>query len=259
LGILLLPRIFTTAASNVERFTVLLNPAAGAWNQISCGYRATAALISPGSLWVWGNNSFGVLGNNSLTNASSPIQVGSLSIWTQVSSGFFAMAGIQTPGTLWSWGLNSFGQLGNNTTTFTATSSPTQIGALSTWTQVSMAQSYCLAIQTPGSLWSWGLNTFGQLGLNTTTNISSPVQVGALTTWTLVTAGGGSAAAIASPGTLYVWGNNSFGQLGLNTSTFSAISSPVQLGTGSNWTQVYMPTNAGQFMLAIQSNGTLWS
>jgi len=248
----------TTVATSYPN--IVLNPAQGAWNQISCGYRATAALISPGTLWVWGNNSFGVLGNNSLTNSSSPIQVGSLSIWTQVSSGFFAMSGIQSPGTLWSWGNNSFGQLGQFDTA--NRSSPTQIGALSTWTQVSMGQSYCLAIQTPGSLWSWGLNTFGQLGLNTTTNISSPVQVGALTTWTLVTAGGGgSAAAIASPGTLYVWGNNSFGQLGLNTTTLSAISSPVQLGTGSNWSQVYMPgaTSNGQFMVALQSNGTLWS
>jgi alpha-tubulin suppressor-like RCC1 family protein len=94
------------------------------------------------------------------------------------------MAAIQSNGTLWAWGNNSQGELGLNTTTLSNISSPVQVGALSTWTQVNAGANFCTAIQTPGTLWAWGLNTYGQLGLNSTTNTSSPVQVGALTTWT---------------------------------------------------------------------------
>jgi alpha-tubulin suppressor-like RCC1 family protein len=155
------------------------------WTQISCGYYSTAAILSPGTLWVWGNNSFGQLGLGDISHRSSPVQVGALNVWTQVSSGPSPnMAAIQSNGTLWAWGNNSFGQLGLNTSTLSNVSSPVQVGSLSTWTQVNNGSTFTTAIQTPGTLWAWGLNTYGQLGINSTTNTSSPVQVGALTTWT---------------------------------------------------------------------------
>ena len=74
--------------------------------------------------------------------------------------------------------------MGTNTSTLSNISSPVQVGTLSIWTQVNAGGDFCSAIQTPGTLWAWGLNSFGQLGTNNQTNLSSPVQVGALTTWT---------------------------------------------------------------------------
>jgi len=84
--------------------------------------------------------------------------------------------------------------LGLNTTTLSAISSPVQLGTGSNWSQVYMPGAtsngqFMVALQSNGTLWSWGLNTFGQLGLNTTTNYSSPIQIGALTTWTTASVG----------------------------------------------------------------------
>jgi alpha-tubulin suppressor-like RCC1 family protein len=234
----------------------ILSPFQGTWIQVAANGqgKSSAAIISPGTLWAWGFNNVGQLGNNSTTTQSSPVQIGALSTWTSVSCGYYAMA-IQTPGTLWAWGFNPYGNLGNNTTM--GTSSPVQIGALSTWTQVSAGTVYnTLAIQTPGSLWAWGLNSYGQLGTSNTTNYSSPVQIGTLNTWSLFASGSSHSVAIQSNGTLWSWGNNSFGQLGLNTSTLTSVLSPVQVGALSTWTQVRGSNS--NYTLALQSNGTLW-
>jgi alpha-tubulin suppressor-like RCC1 family protein len=206
------------------------------WTQVSTGQGfATTAIQTPGTLWAWGSGALGQLGNNSTTNFSSPVQVGSLNYWTQTSCGYYSTAAILSPGTLWAWGNNSFGQLGLGDVTHR--SSPVQVGALNTWTQVSSGASpFMAAIQSNGTLWAWGNNSFGQLGLNTTTlsNISSPVQVGALSTWTRVNAGSNFCSAIQTPGTLWAWGLNSFGQLGTNNQT--NLSSPVQVGALTTWT-----------------------
>ena len=86
-----------------------------------------------------------------------------------------------------SWGYNYYGQLGlSNTTNY---SSPKQVGALTTWSNVSSGRYHSAAIKTDGTLWSWGLNNAGQLGQNTLTNYSSPKQVGTLTTWTTLFVG----------------------------------------------------------------------
>jgi len=88
---------------------------------------------------------------------------------------------------LWSWGFNTQGQLGlNNITSY---SSPKQVGALTTWANLTASDTYSIAIKTDGTLWSWGANSNGQLGLGNITNYSSPKQVGALTTWSKITAG----------------------------------------------------------------------
>ena len=233
------------------------------WSQISCakGYQ-TAAIQSNGTLWMWGNNNFGQLGLSDTTNRSSPVQVGTISFWSQVSSGSSHTAAIQRvdqtnpqsiPGSLWAWGQNSSGELGLNTTT--GISSPVQIGALTTWAQVSCGSAYTLARQVNGTLWAWGSNAWGKLGLNTTTDYSSPVQVGSLTNWTNIATSGLTSFGIISPGILYAWGNNTLGVFGNNSTALNNIS-PLQIGTTSTWTNVAVGT---WFTAATQINGTLWS
>ena len=84
-------------------------------------------------LWGWGYNAQGQLGNGSISNYSSPIQVGSLTNWKQVSVGLAHTAAIKTDGTLWTWGINGSGGLGNGTSI--NYSSPVQIGSLTNWKQ----------------------------------------------------------------------------------------------------------------------------
>ena len=135
---------------------------------------------------------------------------------------------------LYSWGANNFGKLGLNNTTYY--SSPKQVGALTTWSNITAGQNQTLATKTDGTLWSWGFNPYGQLGLGNTTYYSSPKQVGALTTWLTVASGGeGQAFSIKTDGTLWAWGKNTSGQLGLGDATNR--SSPVQVGSDI-WFQI---------------------
>jgi alpha-tubulin suppressor-like RCC1 family protein len=134
------------------------------WSNIATGSFFTLALRSNGTLWAWGQNNNGRLGLGDQTVRSVPTQVGALSTWTQIACGYNYSLAIQTPGTLWAWGQNNNGQLGLNTTV--DVSSPVQVGVLNYWTQVSSnARNNVLVIQTPGTLWAWGNNSFGQLGL----------------------------------------------------------------------------------------------
>jgi alpha-tubulin suppressor-like RCC1 family protein len=158
------------------------------WLQVTAGYTHCSAVKTDGTLWTWGYNAFGQLGLGDITNRSSPVQVGALTGWLSVSAGYDFMFAIKTNGTIWSWGAGGSGRLGlGNTTSY---SSPKQIGALTTWSKVSAGYSpNAIAIKTDGTLWSWGQNGNGQLGLGNTTAYSSPKQVGLLTTWSQIAAG----------------------------------------------------------------------
>ena len=223
------------------------------WKQVSCGGYHTAAIKTDGTLWLWGNNTFGGLGDNTIINRSSPIQtiVGG-SNWKQVcaSSGYYTLA-IKTDGTLWAWGANG-GNLGDNT--IINRSSPVQVVSGGTnWKQVSGSGNFfSAATKTDGTLWCWGLNTHGTLGDNTTVNKSSPVQIiGGGTNWSEVYCGGGSVIAIKTDGTVWNWGNNGSGQLGDNTTVKK--SSPVQtIANGNNWIKVN--SNGGGVAGAIKEN-----
>lgn len=228
------------------------------WAQVSAGgNNHTLAVKTDGTLWAWGDNSIlGKLGDGTTTKRSSPVQIGALSDWAQVSAGHPSSFAIKTNGTLWAWGGNANGQLGTNNQT--AYSSPVQVGALSDWAQVSSGglstEAFTLAVKTNGTLWAWGDNSFGQLGLGSTTSYSSPVQVGALSNWAQVSAGALHTSAIKTNGTLWGWGYNALGSVGNGTST--NYSSPVQIGSLSDWAQVA----AGYLhSVAVKTNGTLWA
>jgi alpha-tubulin suppressor-like RCC1 family protein len=193
------------------------------WAKIACGQGYWLAIQSNGTLWSCGDNFFGQLGLSDVTNRSSPVQVGSLSYWTQISCGARESAAIQSDGTLWTWGSNSFGQLGLNTTTLSNVLSPVQVGNLSVWQQVSMGFANTMAIQSNGTLWAWGLNSSGQLGLNTQqfVPVLSPTQSGTSSNWVQISAGTSFTTAIQNNGSLWSWGNNSYGQLGFTPNGIS--------------------------------------
>jgi alpha-tubulin suppressor-like RCC1 family protein len=208
------------------------------WRYVACGFYHTAAIKYDGTLWSWGQNTFGQLGDNSTAHRVSPVQTIGGNSWKQISCGHSHSAGIKTNGSLWLWGQNDYGQLGDNTTT--NKSSPVQTVAGGTnWKEVSCGNRFTLAIKTDGTLWAWGHNIYGQIGDNTTTHRSSPVQtVAGGTNWKqLGLIMGLSSYAIKTDGTLWSWGYNGFGQLGIGNTTHR--SSPVQISSKSiNWKQV---------------------
>ena len=188
-------------------------------------------------LWTWGTNNYGQLGLNTPINnpnnngMSSPIQVGTDTTWSKISNNISSgnwMAGVKTDGTLWAWGLNWKGQLGQNEgpgSTAGNLSSPTQIPG-TTWNYVSVDTNYGVGTKTDGTMWSWGYNSKGELGLNDTVERSSPTQIPG-TTWLSAIAVYDNTIASKTDGTIWVWGTQYHGQLGLNNLT--RYSSPIQL------------------------------
>jgi alpha-tubulin suppressor-like RCC1 family protein len=224
------------------------------WYQIAAGASNSLAIKTDGTMWSWGSNDSGRLGLNDIVYRSSPVQIGALTTWSQISAGGNFNLAIKTDGTMWSWGDDGFGRLGLNQPD-TDQSSPVQIGALTTWSQVSAGGGHSLAIKTDGTMWSWGRGLNGRLGLDDTINKSSPTQIGALTTWSQIAAGStGHSLAVKTDGTLWSWGEGGGGPLGLNDQVYH--SSPVQVGALTTWSQIAAGnTNS----LAIKTDGTMWS
>ena len=218
----------------------------------------TVGTKTDGTLWAWGKNQKGVLGQNQgpgqLAAASSPTQIPGTT-WgstdpNKIWQGYDGSLHItKTDGTLWFWGANENGVSGSSTRA--AYSSPVQIPG-TTWSDLSGARRVIMATKTDGTLWTWGNNTDGMLGHNNQTQRSSPVQVPG-TTWDKVGSGLYASYAIKTDGTLWTWGQNQYGALGDNSRTKR--SSPVQI-PGTNWNDVvggYWST------LASKTDGTLWS
>mgnify|MGYP006268195753 CR=1 FL=1 len=204
------------------------------WKTVAAGQVHTMAIRNDGTLWGWGDNASGELGVGNTAGRSSPTQVGSLTTWSKISAGRLVTMAIKTDGTLWGWGYNGNGQLG--VSNLNAYSSPIQIGTDYNWKEVN-CQGYdysTFAIKNDGTLWAWGGNTYGELGLGNITHRSSPVQVGSLTNWKQISSDI-STAAVKTDGTLWTWGHNLNGALGLKDSAHR--SSPVQVGSLTNWKQ----------------------
>jgi len=241
---------------NNNRLTPVTTSAGGTnWKQVAGGYTHTAAIKTDGTLWTWGRNSYANLGTNDVTNRLTPVTTSAGGAnWKQVSCGGNHTSAIKTDGTLWTWGRNSYGQLGDNTTT-TRSAPVTTFAGGTNWKQVAGGYRHTAAIKTDGTLWTWGRNSYGQLGDNTVTTRSIPVTTFAGgTNWKQVACGVYTNAAIKTDGTLWTWGRNN-GQLGDGTLTYR--STPVTtFAGGTNWKQVAC---GGYHTSAIKTDGTLWT
>ena len=206
------------------------------WATVTGSQSSAVAVKTDGTMWSWGSNTRGQLGLGNTTTYYSPKQIGALTTWSKLSASGSTSFAIKTNGTMWSWGNNPFGQLGLGTSGYgTYRSSPVQVGALTTWNTVNVGKNgtNTIANKTDGTMWSWGGNAQGQLGLGNTTAYSSPKQIGALTTWATVIGGTVFFLAIKTNGSLWAWGQNNIGQLGLGNTTY--YSSPKQVGALTWW------------------------
>ena len=250
--------INNSTAIQLSAFTPVTTFAGGTnWKQVDCRDRNTAAIKTDGTLWTWGDNSNGQLGDNTTTQRSTPVTTfAGGTNWKQVVCGDRHISAIKTDGTLWTWGRNNNGQLGINNTTNPICTPVTTFAGGTNWKQVDCGGYHTAAIKTDGTLWTWGAGSSGQLGNNTTTNRSTPVTTFAGgTNWKQVSGGNFYTSAIKTDGTLWTWGSNYNGQLGDNTSTNRSI--PVTTFAGvTNWKQV---SSGGFHTAAIRTDGTLWT
>jgi len=223
------------------------------WASVSSGFKMANAVKTDNTLWGWGGqDSHGCVGNNSGTDISSPVQIGSLTDWSVISANMRSTLAVKTDGTLWAWGKNQYGMLGDGSTT--SRSSPVQIGSLTNWSKISCGSYASAAVKTDGTLWTWGGGNQGRLGRGNTTNYSSPVQLGSATDWKDVDVGSVGMAAVKTGGALWMWGTNDQGQLGRGDTT-NDNSSPIQVGSLTNWSKVGI---GNLFVCGLKKDGTLW-
>ncbi len=199
-----------------------------------------------GSIFSFGFNTNGELGDSSVVAKSSPVQIGALTDWLSVSAGRVQTTAIKTDGSLWSWGKSSYLGISAAGTK----SSPVQIGTATDWLKVSSGDSSAMAIKTDGSLWGWGSNGSNfPLGTGVASGtLSSPVQVGTDTNWSKVSVGFYGGLAVKTNGTLWTWGYNYKGRLGLMPTAFGQMWSP------SGWSQLVAGATGG---FVRQTDGTL--
>ena len=215
------------------------------WKAVSQTQQSTShAVNTDGELFGWGSGYWGTIGNNidggSTPNwrFSSPVQIPGTNWTSEINSAHNMVMALKTDSTFWVWGGNSSGILGQND--LAARSSPVQVGTDANWNKVSRGGNggEAYGIKNDGSLWAWGANNKGQLGLNqgypALKAASSPTQVGTDTTWSNVRIGESAVVASKIDGTLWTWGDNNYGQLGQNRVNDQK-SSPIQVGTDTDW------------------------
>ena len=147
---------------------------------IAGGGHHTVVIESDDSVWAWGRNSSGQLGNGTITNTYTPVQVvnTNLSGAAEIAAGWYHTLAVKdSDGTVWAWGSNLKGQLGNETVTTSKT--PVQVDTLDDVTAISCGVEHSIALRS-GKVWTWGSNNVGQLGNGTTDNEGSPVRISAL-------------------------------------------------------------------------------
>lgn len=238
--------------------------------QVAAGYifqearagnnRFAGGITTTNDLYMWGNNQYGKLGNNSTLNSAIPVLIpgsGTIKYSTQgysLALGSTHTLAIRSNNVLTAWGWNAYGELGQNNTI--TRSSPVQVGALTNWIKVCAGLSVSMAQNTLGKIFMWGANQYGQCGIDKNLNISSPTMVSFGGNWavnnswqTFVTYT--HTLGIDSSSDLWGWGRNNLGQLGLN----NLINYSLPTFIGSNYKMVSAAINMSA---AIKNDNTLW-
>jgi Regulator of chromosome condensation (RCC1) repeat len=227
--------------------------------QVAAGVEHSLALTSDGSVWAWGANDYGQLGNGSTVNSDVPLQVPGLTGVTEIAAGGEFSLALTSAGSVWAWGVSDWGQLGDGSTA--SSDVPVPVAGLTGVTQIAAGAGFGLALRSDGTVWAWGFNGEGQLGNGTATNAAIPTQVTGLSQVTQISAGADSAMAARTSGfitrltSVWTWGYNGNGQLG--DGTLASRSTPEQV-SGISVPNVLQICSGSDFSMVLGSDGSVW-
>jgi len=233
------------------------NAVAQCWTQIAAGTFHTVAIQANGTLWAWGLNDKGQLGDGTTTNKNIPTQIGTDTDWAIITAAGYNTLAVKTDGSLWSWGSNESGQIGDgNQGSGLYNLIPTQVGSDTDWVKITAGGS-TFAIKSDSTLWGWGYNVNGRLGTGDMLEHYTPVQIGIDSDWADVSGGGNQTLALKSDNTLWGWGLNKNGSLAIGAVNNFV---PVPTQTGNNtadWQKIEVGGCCSSKM--IKTDGSLWA
>ncbi|MGF7400774.1 S-layer homology domain-containing protein [Thermoanaerobacterium thermosaccharolyticum] len=218
---------------------------------IAAGAYHTVALKNDGTVWAWGFNYYGELGNGTADkdSHSTPVQVKGISDVKAIAAGMYHTVALKNDGTVWAWGDNEHDQLGNETTKEEYHSTPVQVKGISDVKAITAGNGYTVALKNDGTVWAWGDNYFG-----TTNSSSTPVQVKGISDVKAIAAGASYTVVLKNDGTVWAWGVNEYGKLGDGTTNNSF--TPVQVNGISNVKAIA----AGAYhTVVLKNDGTVWT
>ncbi len=239
-----------STASAIRRADYLITGA------VAGGGRSSYAIKSDGTLWAWGYNVYGQLGDSSTTNRTAPVQVSTLTNVVAVAAGTYHALAVKSDGTVWSWGYNGYGQLGLSD--WSNRSAPAQITALSNVVAVAAGDKHSIALKSDGTVWSWGSNYYGELGGGSTSARYTPTQVSGLSGISKISAGSEFSMALQDDGVeagiVWAFGRNDSGQIGDGTTTDRT--TPVRVGNVSSVSAI---GTGYRTSYAATSDGAAWA
>ena len=219
----------------------------------SCNGLTALVLTGGGSLWSWGGNISGELGDGTLAPRSTPAPIPGISGVVSISHNSRFCLASTSDGSVWGWGENGSGQLCDSGLRFSKT--PLKLGGIGDVSAVSAGAAFCLALKRDGTVWAWGANAYGQLGDGSAGGArGTPTQVQGLSGVVAIAAGYYHALAVTGEGTVWAWGRNHRGQLG--DGTREDRHSPVQV---AELTGVTSSCAGAAHSLALKADGTLWA
>jgi alpha-tubulin suppressor-like RCC1 family protein len=241
-------------------FFVISTPAfSQCWKSVSAGYAHILAIAENGTLWGWGKNTNGELGDGTNANKNVPVQIGIANNWKEVSTsldGIYAFTlAVKTDGTLWAWGSNNRGQLGDGT--MISKNYPIQIGTDTDWKTVATGLSHSIAIKENGTLWGWGCSErFALIGFPSGPNVLVPEQRSTDTDWVQASAHDRVTVAVKANHTVWGWGWNRNDML--NVPYGATIANDVQYPTQKmDGTNVRHTSTGDRRSLDIKTNNAL--
>ena len=226
---------------------------------VAAGFNHTVALRSDGTVWAWGWNYRGQLGDGTGGNwddyRSTPVQVRNLNNVIAIATGPNHTVALRNDGTVWAWGWNYLGQLGDGTggAYEDFRTIPVQVQNLNNVIAIATSSGHTVALRNDGTVWAWGWNWHGQLGDGTTTDRHTPAQVRSLNNIVAIAAGDSHTVALWNDGTVWAWGSNVDAQLGDGTTTNRH--TPVQ---ARNLNNVVGISAGREHTMAVRSDGTVW-
>ncbi|MDM8525866.1 hypothetical protein QUF80_21035 [Desulfococcaceae bacterium HSG8] len=219
---------------------------------ITGGDEHTLAIRDDGTVWAWGTNDSGQLGNGKTEDSNRPVQVFGLKNVTAIKGGASHSIALGSDASVWGWGDNSYGQLGDDEVE--NSTKPIQVSDFYI-TAIAAGLYHTVLLKADKTVWSCGSNMFGQLGIGTTEDSAELIQISGFKNITAIASGGNHTAAIDSSGLVWTWGSNSNGQLG--NGKLGGISKSPQEVSGVN--SVIAIACGGYHMIALRGDGKVWT